>query len=232
MTRNFVAIDLGAESGRAVVGKFDAQQFSLEQVHRFPNRPVRVAGHLHWDALRLFDEIQTGIRLAAKQCGALTSVGVDTWGVDFGLLDKNGTLIANPYHYRDHRTDGVMGQVFERVPRAEYREAARMIVAAVERTLLAELAGADGIIAHLREDRRHVQDRDVRLLRETVQTKLNLEMAATDEMQRIALQVKPNIATLVPEKREMLETLVRYHLLLVRTARLEDLKSPGVIQSG
>lgn len=119
MNRNFVAIDLGAESGRAVVGKFDAQQFSLEQVHRFPNRPVRVAGHLHWDALRLFDEIQTGIQLAAKRCGALTSVGVDTWGVDFGLLDKNGTLIANPYHYRDHRTDGVMEQVFERVPRAE-----------------------------------------------------------------------------------------------------------------
>ena len=72
--------------------------------------------------------------------------------------------------------------------------------------LLAELAGAEGIIAHLREDRRHVQDRDLRLLRETVQTKLNLEMAATDEMQRIALEVKPNITTLVPEKREELTT--------------------------
>jgi len=76
----------------------------------------------------------------------------------------------------------------------------------VAAALLAELAGADGIIAHLREDRRHVQDRDLRLLRETVQTKLNLEMAATEEMQRIALAVKPNITTLVPEKREELTT--------------------------
>ena len=76
----------------------------------------------------------------------------------------------------------------------------------VAAALLAEFAGAEGIIAHLREDRRHIQDRDLRLLRETVQTKLNLEMAATDEMQRIALEVKPNITTLVPEKREELTT--------------------------
>jgi pyridoxine 5-phosphate synthase len=76
----------------------------------------------------------------------------------------------------------------------------------VAAALLAELAGAEGIIAHLREDRRHVQDRDLRLLRETVQTKLNLEMAATDEMQRIALEVKPDITTLVPEKRVELTT--------------------------
>ncbi len=76
----------------------------------------------------------------------------------------------------------------------------------VAAAVLAELAGAEGIIAHLREDRRHVQDRDLRLLREIIQTKLNLEMAATDEMQRIALEVKPNIATLVPEKREELTT--------------------------
>jgi len=76
----------------------------------------------------------------------------------------------------------------------------------VSAAMLAELAGAEGIIAHLREDRRHVQDRDLRLLRETIQTKLNLEMAATDEMQRIALEVKPNITTLVPEKREELTT--------------------------
>lgn len=119
MTKNLVAIDLGAESGRVVVGKFDGTRLSLVQVHRFANRPVRVAGHLHWDALRLFDEIQNGIRIAAQQCGEIASVGVDTWGVDFGLLDKNGSLVGNPYHYRDHRTDGVMEKVFERVPRAE-----------------------------------------------------------------------------------------------------------------
>jgi hypothetical protein len=80
---------------------------------------VRVAGHWHWDVLRLFDEIQNGLALAAKQCGEIASVGVDTWGVDFGLLDQDGTLIGNPYHYRDHRTDGMMERVFERVPRAE-----------------------------------------------------------------------------------------------------------------
>lgn len=76
----------------------------------------------------------------------------------------------------------------------------------VAAAVIAELAGADGIIAHLREDRRHVQDRDLRLLRETVRTKLNLEMAATDEMRRIALEMKPDLATLVPEKREELTT--------------------------
>jgi len=76
----------------------------------------------------------------------------------------------------------------------------------VAAAVLAELAGAEGIIVHLREDRRHIQDRDLRLLRQTVQTKLNLEMAATDEMQRIALEVKPELTTLVPEKREELTT--------------------------
>jgi pyridoxine 5-phosphate synthase len=76
----------------------------------------------------------------------------------------------------------------------------------VAAAVLAELAGAEGIIAHLREDRRHVQDRDLRLLRETVQTKLNMEMAATEEMQRIALEIKPDFSTLVPEKREELTT--------------------------
>ena len=123
MTKNFVAIDLGAESGRAIVGRFDGAHLTLDVKHRFPNRPVRVAGHLHWDALRLFDEIQTGLQLAAKDGGAIASVGVDTWGVDFGLLDKNGALIGNPYHYRDHRTDGMMERVFARVSRAEVFDA-------------------------------------------------------------------------------------------------------------
>ncbi len=119
MPKNFVAIDLGAESGRAVVGKLEGMQLALTPVHRFPNRAVRVAGHLHWDALRLFDEILIGVQLAAKQCGAIASIGVDTWGVDFGLLDRDGALIGNPYHYRDHRTDGVMARVFDCVPRAQ-----------------------------------------------------------------------------------------------------------------
>jgi rhamnulokinase len=117
--KNFVAIDLGAESGRVVVGQFAGKGLSLHEVHRFRNGPVRVAGHLHWDVLRIFEEILNGLAHAVKQCGAITSVGVDTWGVDFGLLDKTGALIGNPYHYRDHRTDGMMAEVFARVPREE-----------------------------------------------------------------------------------------------------------------
>lgn len=118
-TRNFAAIDLGAESGRVVVGELHTGQLLLREVHRFRNGPVRVAGHLHWDALRLYDEILNGLALAIKQCGSLESAAVDTWGVDFGLLDRTGALIGNPYHYRDHRTDGVMEQVFARVPREQ-----------------------------------------------------------------------------------------------------------------
>ncbi len=97
---------------------------------------------------------------------------------------------------------------------------------------LAELAGAEGIIMHLREDRRHIQDRDLRLARQTVQTKLNLEMAATEEMQRIALEVKPNIVTLVPEKREELttegglEVFARVEMLKTFIGRLQDAGIP------
>ena len=115
-----LALDLGAESGRAVVGHLDGRSLRLEELHRFPNGPVRVNGHLHWDALRLYTEIKHGIGLAVKQYGAdLASVGLDTWGVDFGLLDARGSLLGNPYHYRDSRTDGVIEQVFEVVPREQ-----------------------------------------------------------------------------------------------------------------
>ncbi len=116
-TRNFAALDIGAESGRAVVGMFDGRTLKLSEVHRFPNRPVTVVGHLHWDALRLYDEIQIALERAAEQFGELASVGVDTWGVDFALLDASGELLGNPFHYRDHRTDGMMQEAFRRVPR-------------------------------------------------------------------------------------------------------------------
>ncbi len=116
-TQNFLAIDLGAESGRAVVGSFEEKQLSLHEVCRFPNRPVRVAGHLHWDVLSLFDEIQKGLARAAEKFGDLESVGIDTWGVDFALLDASGALLGNPVHYRDHRTDGMMEEAFRRVAR-------------------------------------------------------------------------------------------------------------------
>lgn len=119
----FLALDLGAESGRAVVGHFDGASLQLEEIHRFPNGPVLVNGHLYWDALRLLTELKAGIRLAAQKCGAdLVSLGLDTWGVDYGLLDEQDNLLGNPYHYRDSRTDGMLDQVFEVVPREEVFE--------------------------------------------------------------------------------------------------------------
>ena len=115
---NYLAIDLGAESGRAMLGRLEDERLSLEEVHRFPNGPVHVHGHLFWDVLRMWNEILHGLRQAvAHGQGRLASLGVDTWGVDFGLLDAAGNLIGNPYHYRDHRTDGMLDAVFARLPK-------------------------------------------------------------------------------------------------------------------
>jgi rhamnulokinase len=113
-----VAVDLGAESGRAVVGTFDGGRLALDVVHRFPNVPVTLAGTLHWDFLRLFGDVVAGLRSAAGG-GPVASVGVDTWGVDFGLLDELGRLLGNPVHYRDARTAGMPEAAFATVPREE-----------------------------------------------------------------------------------------------------------------
>ena len=113
-----IAVDLGAESGRAVVGTFDGGRLALDVVHRFPNVPVTLAGTLHWDFLRLFGDVAAGLRRAAGG-GPVASVGVDTWGVDFGLLDERGRLLGNPVHYRDARTAGMPEAAFATVPRDE-----------------------------------------------------------------------------------------------------------------
>jgi rhamnulokinase len=119
----FLAFDLGAESGRAVVGHLEDGRLRLEEMHRFPNGPVQVLDSLHWDVLRLWSEIKQGLGLAANAYGSeLASVGLDTWGVDFGLLAADDTLLGNPYHYRDSRTDGMMEEAFKIVPRAEIYE--------------------------------------------------------------------------------------------------------------
>jgi rhamnulokinase len=117
-TRNLLAIDLGAESGRGVLGLFDGSTLALDVVHRFPNGPVPTLDTLHWDVLRLHGEILTALRLAGA-IGDLASVGVDTWGVDFALLGRGGTLLGNPRHYRDPHTEGVMDRAFRAVPKAE-----------------------------------------------------------------------------------------------------------------
>jgi len=114
-TMRVLAADLGAESGRVVAGSFDGERIALEEVHRFSNRPVEIGGTLHWDVLRLYADVVDGIRAA----GRIESVGVDTWGVDFGLLDRTGHLLGNPVHYRDRRTDGMLDEAFRRVPRQE-----------------------------------------------------------------------------------------------------------------
>jgi len=121
-SRTFLAFDLGAESGRAIAGVFDGAHLELVEVHRFPNRPVQVGAHVHWDALALWAEIQAGLRKAAARFDEIASVGVDTWGVDFALLDAHDALIGNPYHYRDPRTEGMLEAAFARLPRARIFE--------------------------------------------------------------------------------------------------------------
>ena len=117
---NLLAYDLGAESGRAILGRFDGSRLQLNDVHRFTNQPVYLPDGLHWDALRMLTEIKRSLSLVVQNYGAPPDgLGIDTWGVDFGLLDAQGVLIGNPYHYRDDRTDGMLEEAFKRVPRAE-----------------------------------------------------------------------------------------------------------------
>ncbi len=118
-----LAFDLGASSGRAIIGKLDSEagQMTIEEIHRFPNDPVKVGDRLHWDILRLLHEIKQGI-LSAKHLGyadQIESLAIDSWAVDFGLLAPGGELLGNPYHYRDHQTDGVMDRVIASIGQAK-----------------------------------------------------------------------------------------------------------------
>ncbi|MBB6669259.1 rhamnulokinase [Cohnella nanjingensis] len=111
-----LAFDMGAGSGRALVGELKrapdgASKLAVTEIHRFENVPVQVGKHLHWDILRLLHEIKRGIRKAFQAGYAPTTFGIDTWGVDFGLIDGNGELLGNPYHYRDAQTDGLIEEV-------------------------------------------------------------------------------------------------------------------------
>lgn len=116
---NYLAFDLGAENGRAILGQIENGRLTLRELHRFANRMVSLHGHLYWDLLHLFAEIHHALQLAGREQIKLAGMGVDTWGVDFGLLDRDGTLLANPVAYRDHRTDGMMEKVFAIMPREE-----------------------------------------------------------------------------------------------------------------
>jgi len=109
------AVDLGASSGRVMTGHVGDGALELREVNRFPNGPVRLVGTLHWDVLGLYRGILDGLRAAGREAGRIDSVGIDSWAVDYGLLDASSALLGNPVHYRDGRTDGVMEQVLAKL---------------------------------------------------------------------------------------------------------------------
>lgn len=116
---NFLAVDLGASSGRVVWGRWDGQNFALQELHRFLNTPIRKNGHLHWEVNQLWDEIKKGLALyPAANAEPLTSIGVDSWAVDYVLLNRAGQLLELPYHYRDQRTEGAMEAVIGQIGKA------------------------------------------------------------------------------------------------------------------
>lgn len=117
--KKVLAFDFGASSGRAMLGTYDGNTIEIEEIHRFSNDPVVVNGTMYWDVLRLFYEIKQGI-IKAKHYGSFCSIGVDTWGVDFGIIDEYGNLIENPIHYRDSRTNGMLEKSLEKISKEEF----------------------------------------------------------------------------------------------------------------
>lgn len=118
--KNYLAFDFGAESGRAMLGTLSETQLVLEELHRFPNTPVRLPLGIYWDTFRLFHEILQGLSIASRERKvALDGIGIDTWGVDFGLLGADGSLVEAPRHYRDARNNGILEKTFAVVPREE-----------------------------------------------------------------------------------------------------------------
>jgi len=121
--KKYIAVDLGAESGRVMVGTVSADKLALEEIHRFSNRRIEEDGSLRWDFNRLFSEVKAGISKAMRQAGSqVWGIGVDSWGVDFGLVDSDGKLVENPYHYRDRQTNGMMEKAFELVGKRQIYE--------------------------------------------------------------------------------------------------------------
>ena len=122
----YIAVDLGAGSGRVFLAGVTPGEFLLEEAHRFHYPPSRSAGHLRWDFPKIFHEIKTGARLAVERARNLNrivqSLGVDSWAVDYGLIDDEGNLVEHPVCYRDERTQTVMEAVFARIPREEVFE--------------------------------------------------------------------------------------------------------------
>ncbi len=121
MEKKVLAFDFGASGGRAMCGTFDGGKITIEELHRFSNDPVILNGTMYWDVLRLFFEIKQGL-IKAKKCGRIESIGIDTWGVDFGLIDEEGRLLENPVHYRDSRTEGMLEESFKFISKEKFYE--------------------------------------------------------------------------------------------------------------
>ncbi len=122
-SHHYLAFDIGAENGRAVIGSLDGKRLKLTETYRFVNEPVQLPDGLHWDVMRLWNEIKSGISASALESDKrLDGIGLDTWGVDFALLDRNNDMLSNPFHYRDSRTDHVPAEAFRHVSREEIFE--------------------------------------------------------------------------------------------------------------
>lgn len=117
--KNFLVFDFGASNGRASIAIFDGKKFKFDIIHRFDNIPVYATETLYWDFLRLFSELKSGLSAAFKKYKNITSMGLDTWGVDFGLIDRNGKLISNPIHYRDTKRNSICDELFSIIPQEE-----------------------------------------------------------------------------------------------------------------
>jgi sugar (pentulose or hexulose) kinase len=115
-TKNYLIFDFGASNGKAIVASFDGKRFKTDIVHNFDNRPVFASGTLYWDILRLFSELKIGIQKATKKYSDISSLGIDSWAVDFGFLDKSKKLISNPVHYRDEARNSVSEVLFKIIP--------------------------------------------------------------------------------------------------------------------
>lgn len=129
MNDTYLAIDFGGGSGRVIAGQIRDKRLEMEEIHRFPNRQIKLGGHVHWDFLALFEEMKAGIRKAVRQGCRVRSIGIDTWGVDFGLIDRAGSLLGNPQCYRDPCTEGMPEAFFANIsPQEHYRESGMQVM--------------------------------------------------------------------------------------------------------
>ena len=177
MGRSYVAVDLGAGSGRVILATIGDANLELEVLHRFANGPRLADGHLRWNVQALLEGITEGLTHLPDRGCDLRSLGVDTWGVDYGLLDEGGSLIEDPIAYRDARTDGIPETVFEAIPREELFAATGLQVQPFNTLYQLYAPRAPGLVARTHsasaDDARRVPPLVVRLDRERVHRRLD-----------------------------------------------------------